>query len=357
MAEYTVSTVQQRSYLRQQWRKLEDSLNENTDIDKWLLDWETIQQKHANLGLHEAEDSLTRFLDAIAFMSPSFHDLWAVRLAYKETEVELPELISWYKLHWSITHGNTGSTQGGNSRVAFSPRQGHQEAKPVNDQLPILDRSCPCSVKSTHKPWECWSAYESDNPAGRKIKPSQKQRREKALKADPAWNNVVEKKRLELEEKTLRQANAASSNEDSGLLSTDPMSTETQYDGPKRFKNRWVISTGAQVHVCNDRKLFITFEETQSNDKHGDAETVIIGVGTVVIYGVSPISGDSIKMQLFNTKYSPNRPTNTISYGLMAKKGAVMNFGNDCIETTDGTPCFKMYQDANLTWLKQPKAD
>jgi hypothetical protein len=29
------------------------------------------------------------------------------------------------------------------------------------------------------------------------------------------------------------------------------------------ISDRWPIDTGAQIYVCNDRKLFITFEETE----------------------------------------------------------------------------------------------
>ena len=76
----------------------------------------------------------------------------------------------------------------------------------------------------------------------------------------------------------------------------------------------------------------------------GDTETSIDGVGTVVIYGVSVVDRSKVvKMELYNTKYSPNFYSNLISNGLMIKAGLVMNFRKNWIETTTGKPVYEVY--------------
>lgn len=84
------------------------------------------------------------------------------------------------------------------------------------------------------------------------------------------------------------------------------------------------------------------FEDVQSSVKVGDIETTVDGVGTVVIYGISP-SNIVVRMELYNTRYSPNFYSNLISNGLMIKRGLLMNFRTNCIESKDGELIFKIY--------------
>lgn len=76
--------------LRQQWRNLDRGLNRNTDIEKWLLNWETIQVRCARAGMSEANDATAQFLDAISIMSPGFHETWTLR--FEDKNVEFSEL-------------------------------------------------------------------------------------------------------------------------------------------------------------------------------------------------------------------------------------------------------------------------
>ena len=92
--------------------------------------------------------------------------------------------------------------------------------------------------------------------------------------------------------------------------------------------------------------MFSTFKNVQSNVKVGDTETKVAGIGTVVIYGVNPTTGSAVKMNLFQTRYSPNFHSNLISHGLMMKGGLLMNLRANCIETIDGyRQIYKIYYD------------
>ncbi|KAJ6047199.1 uncharacterized protein N7446_012033 [Penicillium canescens] len=337
--------------LRQQWRNLDRGLDRNTDIEKWLLNWETIQVRCARAGMSEANDATVQFLDAISTMSPGFHETWTLRL--EDKNVVFPELLTRYKAHWAISHGKA-STQRGISKAVFSTWQGHEEAQPPNikkgaaipaTEKPFWQRPCPCGSKARHPAWKCWAAYESGRPEGYKIIPDQKQKWDRAMKADPTWKDFIEKKRSEMG-MTQKQAHSTIIDDQAcGFFSKVPsqevaqkaeqaaMSTQTK-QATIPMEKQWVVDTGADTHVCNDRSKFVSFRESHGNIKVGDTRTRIDGVGTVVIYGTNPTTGQPKRLEL----------------------GAFMCFRNNWIETDNGKPLLKIYQEQKLSWLTQPDA-
>ena len=356
--------------LRQLWRTLDRGLERNTDIDKWLLNWETVQARCKRAKMPEANDASTQFLDAISVMSPGFHETWTLRLQDKN-DITFTELLNRYRAHWKITYGKPVASQRGISKAAFSTWQGHEEAKP--EQVSFSTKPCPCGVNGgKHAPWRCWEIYDEYKPATYERNQAKKQKWDKAIKADPAWKAWVDKKRQD-QGKAPQQAHTTFNEPTFGFFSTEAKKPEakkpeaskqidisttvmsTRIDDIEPVRNRWVVDTGAQMHVCNDRGLFVTFEDVRSSVKVGDTETTVDGVGTVVIYGVSAVNGKAVRAELYNTRYSPNFHSNLISNGLMMKGELLMNFRKNCIETTDGKPVYRVYQDQKLTWLMQPK--
>ncbi|KAI1829116.1 hypothetical protein DTO027I6_9863 [Penicillium roqueforti] len=135
------------------------------------------------------------------------------------------------------------------------------------------------------------------------------------------------------------------------IIHDHSMFHQTSYDP---LHDRWLIDTGAQVHICNNRRLFVEFQKTASSIRVGDTKTIVEGIGTVSIYGVSPRNEAPLRMNLFNVRYSPGFHTNIIAHGLMFRKtGAVINFKKNWIEQ-DNIPLYATYQDQDLPWLMQP---
>ncbi|KAL2695503.1 hypothetical protein AAEP93_000288 [Penicillium crustosum] len=334
-----------KTKLRQQWRNLDRGLDRNTDIEKWLLNWESLYQSCKKARMPEAEDATNQFLEAISIMSPGFYETWALRVQDNQ-DIPFFEIMTRYKAHWKITHGRPAA-QRGISKAAFSTWQGNEEAKPIEARNDGLERRpCPCDrVKSrVHMPWACWEIYEDRRPANYQPSPALKQKWEKAMKANPRWKAIVDKKRAAYAEGqggTLakEQANTTLDDEAFGFLTTNAVKIDTVMSTKiKDFEatttpteDRWVVDTGAQIHVCNNRSLFSTFKSVQSNVKVGDTETKVAGIGTVVIYGVNPTTGSAVKMNLFQTRAN-------------------------CIETIDGhRQIYKIYHDQKLSWLTQTR--
>jgi hypothetical protein len=200
-----------------------------------------------------------------------------------------------------------------------------------------------------HPPWRFRAAFPEDKPAGMPdAHPDKKKAWDRAMKADPEWRAFVEKKRAE-EKNTqanpvfqgralgffvaenqlvndafeiqkpvkIDQKNSEIDHEHSAIDHDHSMFPQTSYDP---LHARWLVDTGAQVHICNNRRLFVEFQKTTSSIRVEDTKTMVEGIGTVSICGVSPGNEAPLRMDLFNVKYSPGFHTNIIAHGVMFKK-------------------------------------
>ncbi|KAJ5264688.1 hypothetical protein N7505_007481 [Penicillium chrysogenum] len=50
-----------KSSLQSAWRNLDRGLDKNTDIDKWLLNWQTLQRRCEKAGIAEASEASIQF--------------------------------------------------------------------------------------------------------------------------------------------------------------------------------------------------------------------------------------------------------------------------------------------------------
>ena len=59
------------------------------------------------------------------------------------------------------------------------------------------------------------------------------------------------------------------------------------------LKNSWIADSGSDTYVCNNLEHFDILHQAHEGDiiQYDDAETVILGFGTVCIKATSPSSG------------------------------------------------------------------
>ncbi|KGO76701.1 hypothetical protein PITC_090550 [Penicillium italicum] len=158
--------------LRQLWRTLDRGLHRNTDIEKWLSNWETVQAR-------------------LTGISP---------MASKPP-----------------TKGVSPSP----------PWHGHEEAKPTNEERPFDMRPCLCGGNNgRHSVWKCWEVYDEFKLVTYERNQALKQKWERAMKANPSWKAWVEKKRqqksqAQSQRKAPQQANATFDDQVYGFFSTE----------------------------------------------------------------------------------------------------------------------------------------
>ena len=315
-------------------------------------------------------------------ISPEFYAAWMVLVetssastkSQEEKQADFGSLLTRYRAHWLVTHGKPAQ-QRGISNAVFSTWQGHQEAQPGDSpsklaskssgkkpfDFPFGIRHCPCTEKTKpHLPWKWWAAFPEDKPAHMQdTHLERKKTYDGIMKEEPDWKAFVIKKRAT--EKTAskskeqpQQANTALRVGELGFFTAEipPVNDAFLTREPEKIRHdqehsmidhnhsmfhqtryapihdRWLIDTGAQVHIYNNRSLFIEFQEKASSIRVGDTETIVNGIGTVLIYGISQGENETPKqMLLFNVTYSRGFHTNLISRGLMFSKArASLNF-------------------------------
>ncbi|KAJ5253793.1 hypothetical protein N7524_010973 [Penicillium chrysogenum] len=114
-----------KASLRAAWRNLDRGLDKDTDIDKWLLNWQTLQTRCAKAGITEASEASIQFLEAISVISPEFYAAWVVlietSIASTKTEeqrqADFGSLLTRYRAHWLITHGKPAQQRNFKSSV------------------------------------------------------------------------------------------------------------------------------------------------------------------------------------------------------------------------------------------------
>lgn len=115
-----------------------------------------------------------------------------------------------------------------------------------------------------------------------------------------------------------------------GLSDEPPMLTSLAASQPAAIKSQWLYDTGSGVHICNDRTLFLTLDESSHLRplKTGGGLVYPAGSGSVCL---ECWTGKQYqKAVLHNTLYCPDFFTNIFSGLVHYKKGGCIQ-GNDII--------------------------
>lgn len=87
------------------------------------------------------------------------------------------------------------------------------------------------------------------------------------------------------------------------------------------LKNNWVVDSGANVHICNQRERFIDLRKDSAEITLGDGHSISQGCGTARIIVRNPDSGKIQWATLTDVWYALDFATNIISVSEIKKKG------------------------------------
>ncbi|KAJ5282966.1 hypothetical protein N7497_001870 [Penicillium chrysogenum] len=145
-----------KASLRAAWRNFDQGLDKDTDIDEWLLNWQTLQKRCVKVGITNDSEASAQFLLAISVMSPEFYTVW----------IKLAETSS---------------------------------AKPIGLLPTVSLRSKEACQKLCFRPGKATNKLNLEAPqlANQLVNPLRKRAWDRAMKADPEWKAFVEKKRAD----------------------------------------------------------------------------------------------------------------------------------------------------------------
>jgi hypothetical protein len=102
--------------------------------------------------------------------------------------------------------------------------------------------------------------------------------------------------------------------------------SETAYSTTNNhIRNEWVIDSGASNHICNDRRMFIKYQEISDIQAiQGFQGAAITSQGRRIVRILCKMNDKPQRIQLHNVSYIPGAMTNLISaQRLFATKSTV----------------------------------
>ncbi|KAF4142805.1 GAG-pre-integrase domain-containing protein [Phytophthora infestans] len=93
-------------------------------------------------------------------------------------------------------------------------------------------------------------------------------------------------------------------------------------EGRHEFSGDWLLDSGTSSHVCNQNEQFTSMKKSKASFKVWDGGiTRSKKCGKVLLNALSVLSGGETTLELDKVVFSPTRPVNLLSLGLMVNKG------------------------------------
>ncbi|KAJ5642760.1 hypothetical protein N7490_006760 [Penicillium lividum] len=272
-----------------------------------LEEWELIRDEAVNLKVKsDTAQHPQLFLYAVKDILPVWWEARFQDIVLRSNIIEINDLIksfctSYTMLYSETTKKNTNSI----SKAAFATLtwQGKTEAETSKTDRKdgktgaFQDRSyCPYGIRHpVTRPETGWV----DRPT--KGLRSVKKVIQKGTRAENQIKNSPD-----FAEKPSKSANLAHVG-----FTTVALSTEVN----TKYRDQWVLDTGASVHVYNNRTKFTEYKKDPSYLRTGDNRTAIAGVGTATFNRRDPITGRPRVVNLYNYRYSLDFHCNLVSLG------------------------------------------
>lgn len=301
-----------RQELRRAWRLMIQPAK-NVNIDQWLTQWEGLYEEGKAAEVPDCvkkEDAIRDFLDAVQGTDDSFCLIWRDKLRMSSTAT-FHEVIADYRSR----RGDLAlSTSKKHPKIAFATLDSQKEARPTGNRA--YRTKCPCgSIR--HQYTDCWYLDET-------IRRDGWQPREDIAKRIPEFIKHMspedQQKIRELRQKKRDTAQLTLSDERISMFVKDELSASTDHH-LHPLKNSWILDSGTNCHISNDRKRFLSFKPQQGAVKTGDSFTNFQGIGTVEITARSPRTDKPMIIELKDVRYSPNFHANLVSHSKIEENG------------------------------------
>ncbi|KAJ5827830.1 hypothetical protein N7447_004593 [Penicillium robsamsonii] len=333
------------------------------DIEKWLQKWNSLREQAISLGINDG-DANRDFLHAVKEVLPIWWQGKYQEIVMEKKPYDTRDLLESFRtINREIGVQVVSSTTP--PKGAFSTWQGHQEAKPEAKQenTPVEKRKCPCgNTHSKHKVATCWLLNEAIRPEGYVLNEKKLEKAKQKLAKDHAWKQWVDKVVAEAQQAQLKPVETA--NQVRFATTSRSLSKPIQVSrhvlsvakaGELSLQDRWILDTGSNAHVCNNRDLFIDFRAETMDLTTGDSTTQVLGRGKVRLIGRHPVKG-RMEITLSDALYSPSFHTNLVSYAMLKKKGGIWCERTNCIRDPNDRPvvCVNLWDQFNLWIFDKP---
>ena len=342
--------------IRMKW-KVVSAQKPAGDVEKWLVSWVELYEQAVSLKISETASANKDFLQAVKEVLPIWWQAKFHEIVMEKASIETQNLIESFRSTYREIGPNALSAREA-PKGSFSTWQGHPEAKQEtgNEVKNLLfeQRPCPCGIKS-HSPAKCYYLNAKMRPSGWRKEKRWADKIEREFAADPAW----EKWAREAVEKANLKNTSNSSN--ATLIRPGNMAFSSQAIGPAAasLKKRWILDSGSNVHVCNEKSRFVDLQLCHEVLATGEGDTAVIGRGTVRLTGVDPISKQERVITLSDACFAPGFHVNLVSYAKLKDKGGKWNESRGYIQDHEAIPIvsLRLRRDVGLWVFDEPGSE
>jgi hypothetical protein len=338
----------QKLALAREWHALKRNSKGQT-VDKWLSLWESTYAEAEKLKLNEINEhqALYDFLGAMRSLSAMHAAAVEAALDLQiDKDKDIPtfyELVSRFRNHLRLrratnntTHTSFATLQGETApeSPAGSPATGERPPpKCLCDELHFFSK-CPYIVKQIRP--KGWVADEQ----------IMKQVEKKMSKNDRIKDAIAAaRKRANQEIHKAKQAKQASelqgdSAQTSDATATAPLGSFAADGGEIEIRDTWILDSGSNLHVCNDRKRFNLERKATIDDKFsaGKTEYAVEAYGSVDITVGTPDGPRTVR--LLDVALAPGFLTNTVSLDKFTSKGVHWDTQRQCLHADGEVFCY-----------------
>ncbi|KAJ6038010.1 hypothetical protein N7460_007781 [Penicillium canescens] len=330
-----------RQSVRNAWRDLVRRPIGRISIDKWLATWSNLYEEgkamnipdiayHDDKGNPQDRDAIRDFLQAVESFDEVFVSLWRKDIMNKDFRISFQDILAAYRNHRNAK--GVVKSPGNSSSIAFAatlnehePQEGQNSAQGSHNSREPRS-NCVCGSSRHH--WKnCFHINASKRPPGWKPYEDAAKRVEQNIKK----LNAEKQKEL----RKFMKDNGQEKTAQLALTQADDVSTETLIFftvSPFVFKTAlthplaacWIIDSGANTHISNQRDRFITFTKEEREVVLGSGKAIAQGRGTAKICVNQP-GGGTIWVHLKDVWYVPGFQTNVISVSEIKKNGFFFN--------------------------------
>lgn len=323
------------------YTRLQQSKSANQNVETWLGEWEDVLGKCKRLDMTYllGEYGTKTFLSALKSIDRTYAEIRLNELM-KDRSLDVFTEIHYFRKRW-LSHNQRERKNAFATFKGKSPDERNSDSTNKNQGSERPKRGpedCPCGEK--HRFDKCPYLIESLRPNGWKPNKDIEQRFEWIRENKPTLRQAMESaiKRANQNKETARTVMS--------IIRSD--SAAFSLSNTYELRDSWIVDSGADIHICNNRTRFLTYEPVEDEyARFGATDVQILGYGKVELTAIG-MNGKPHILELSRVAYLPDCHTNLLSTFQMIQHGFYLNQRKHVIEDRNGIPICRTEMRCNL---------
>ncbi|KAF7174442.1 hypothetical protein CNMCM5623_007239 [Aspergillus felis] len=310
------------------------SKSANQNVETWLSEWEEVLGKCKRLDMTYllGEYGTKTFLTALRSVDRMYAEIRLNELA-RDRSLDVFMEIHYFRKRW-LSHSQRERKNAFATFKGKSPDEQNSDSTNQNQGNERPKRGpedCPCGEK--HRFDKCPYVIESIRPNGWKPNKDIEKKFEWIKENKPTLRQAMES--------AIKRANQNQNKESTRTVMSIIRSNSAVFSlggSAYELRDSWIVDSGADIHICNDRTRFLTYEPVEDEyARFGATDVQILGYGKVELTAIG-MNGKAHILELSRVAYLPECHTNLLSTFQMMKHGFYLNQRKHVIEDQDGIP-------------------